>query len=642
MAGGEHTKDGGRRSGRAELRSPGPSRPARSHLLSGRTRWIARGVLVLLPFLLFGGLEGIFRIAGVAKPEPLFIRVKSGPLDVYQVNPRIGRRFFPPSMERIMPSPGFQIFPVRKDPGAFRIFILGESTAAGFPFHTHGAFSSFLQDRLAALLPGRRFEVVNCAMTAINSYAVADFAREVRAYQPDLLVLYLGHNEYYGAFGPASTASFGRGGAAVGALRFVYDLRVVRALRGVLERSRGVPPVKGKTVMEAMAGKTGIRRGDRVDRAALAGFARNLERAVRSAGAPVVLCEQVSNLRDLPPFESTHRPGMLAASQEEFRTLLARVKQAASGPAGSAARVDPETLAQADRLVASDSTYAEARFLRARLLDALGRYSEAARDYRAARDLDGIPFRAPAEINAVIRRTAARSGAVLAPVEQAFDAAARNGIPGNDLFYEHLHPRAEGQDLIAGAVVRALYDRGLVAPCDAWHREADGTATERIARAGLTPLDLEIADQRVFALTHKWPFPENTAASYRSARDPEAVALARGFIEHKFELTDAHAKYARILLDRGEVGGACEEYRTLCRIFPVVPANFAAAGDLLMKLQRPQEAAAYYGWARNLDPRNPRYGWGIEEATRAASSAGPAAGAAAVGAARPASARPPG
>ena len=65
-----------------------------------------------------------------------------------------------------------------------------------------------LARQLACLLstrhPGQRFEVVNAAMTAINSHVIADIAREASRLQPDVFVLYIGNNEVVGPFGPGT------------------------------------------------------------------------------------------------------------------------------------------------------------------------------------------------------------------------------------------------------------------------------------------------------------------------------------------------------------------------------------------------------------------------------------------------------
>ena len=58
-----------------------------------------------------------------------------------------------------------------------------------------------LEERLQATFPGREIEVINTALTAVNSYTLLDQADEIAGQRPDAVLIYTGHNEYYGALG---------------------------------------------------------------------------------------------------------------------------------------------------------------------------------------------------------------------------------------------------------------------------------------------------------------------------------------------------------------------------------------------------------------------------------------------------------
>ena len=100
-------------------------------------------------------------------------------------------------------------FPRRKEPGAFRVFIVGSSQAMGSPyvfqrfntisrlFPNEGGLATWLQDYLSAALPGRAVEVINAAQgnsVAMNRHL--EVFREVAAAgSPDLVVVLAGNNE---------------------------------------------------------------------------------------------------------------------------------------------------------------------------------------------------------------------------------------------------------------------------------------------------------------------------------------------------------------------------------------------------------------------------------------------------------------
>ena len=89
----------------------------------------------------------------------------------------------------------------------FRIVFVGASTVEGFPYYTELAFPRQVELLLQQQLPNRRIEVLNAAIVGINSFALADFVPRALRCEPDLVVLYAGHNEFYGPGGVGSTAT---------------------------------------------------------------------------------------------------------------------------------------------------------------------------------------------------------------------------------------------------------------------------------------------------------------------------------------------------------------------------------------------------------------------------------------------------
>jgi hypothetical protein len=169
-----------------------------------RLFWVA---LVAIPVMFFALLEGGLRVAGYGHDTRLFVQVETAGQRYYTINPDVTRRYF--SDHDFGTYTSRDRFRVEKPPGTYRIFALGASTTIGFPYMFNGSFSSLLRDRLYAHFPERKVEVVNVGITAVNSYTVADIAREVMRYEPDLLIVYAGHNEFYGAFGVGSAEQVG-------------------------------------------------------------------------------------------------------------------------------------------------------------------------------------------------------------------------------------------------------------------------------------------------------------------------------------------------------------------------------------------------------------------------------------------------
>ena len=72
---------------------------------------------------------------------------------------------------RIWPVP----FPREKGSDRFRIFVQGESTAAGYPYGFGASVAGMLKQRLQRTFPAQRVEVITTAMAAVSSYAMLDF-----------------------------------------------------------------------------------------------------------------------------------------------------------------------------------------------------------------------------------------------------------------------------------------------------------------------------------------------------------------------------------------------------------------------------------------------------------------------------------
>src|SRR5262249_53940091 len=122
---GDHPAPGAARAGPA----PAPRRPRRR-----ARQWRFRlAAMTLVPALLFGTLELALRLADYGWPTDFFLdgaQLEGAP--VWIDNPHFGRQYFPRSL-RQMPQPMLFVLPKVKAERTYRVFVLGESAALGFP-----------------------------------------------------------------------------------------------------------------------------------------------------------------------------------------------------------------------------------------------------------------------------------------------------------------------------------------------------------------------------------------------------------------------------------------------------------------------------------------------------------------------------
>ncbi len=559
--------------------------------LSRQRRWLFTAFMLLLPVLFFLILEGGLRVAGYGAPLPLFKPVEEKPAYLYQ-NREVARRYF--YHQQSVPSSLLDFFSAQKDSSAFRIFVQGGSSAAGYPFYYGGAFSRMLQQRLQRTFPEKRVEVINTAMAAVNSYTLLDFADEIIAQQPDAVLIYTGHNEYYGALGVGSAESLGRNPTFVRLYLRLQRLRTVQLLRNIVMHvaSLGARPgaERGGTLMARIVREQTIPYGSPLFNSGMEQFASNLDVLLaryRRAGIPVFIGTVVSNERDQPPFVSVQEASH--AARWETRLAQAWQRYQTGGHAG---------LDSLRALVAADSLDAMSRYRLAQALEATGDTAAARQYYGEARDRDALRFRAPERVNAIIREQAAAHGAFVIPVAEALRARSPGGIIGHEMMLEHLHPTVDGYFLIADAFYNALH-----------RQEAGGTwrapvlATAAREDLLLTPVDSLVGMYRVIQLKASWPFqPVGVTLPYldtlqaRSPSEEIALRLFKGDITW----TEANAAQRDYFVSQGNLKRAAQAALAASQEYLFDENRFLEAGNLLMAAGQYPEALLLFQQANRL------------------------------------------
>ncbi len=185
-------------------------------------------ILILIPVLFFSFLELGLRLFNYGRNDNQWIKITE---TKQMLNPDIAGRYF--SSIKNFPQSDNDAFDIIKKKNCFRVFVMGGSSAAGFPFSPNGTFSRYLRDRLELIYPSKSIEVVNLAITATNSYTIRDLLPGVVEQQPDLILIYAGHNEYYGALGIGSNENFGSSSSFVNFLIWLNKFKSVQLIRSI-------------------------------------------------------------------------------------------------------------------------------------------------------------------------------------------------------------------------------------------------------------------------------------------------------------------------------------------------------------------------------------------------------------------------
>ncbi len=546
--------------------------------------------LALIPLTFFVLLESVLRVVEFGGSVELFQeRILNGQ-EYLEINPAVKKRYF--RNVDFDPAVSADIFAKKKSPDSYRIFCLGGSSTMGYPYLFNGSFSSMVKDRLVSLFPDRDFEVVNLGMTAVNSYTVLDFAKDILLYEPDLILVYAGHNEFYGALGIGSAEYLGRSRWIVKGYLSLQNLKTFWLVRAAIAWVSSVissPSIEKNpgTLMERMAEKQSIPYGSDDYQVVLDVYRANLEEVAQlaqRAGVSVIVSTLVSNWRGVFPFVSTFSPQMDDAQKRQWNLLYEEGRRRMeSGNFDEGAEYF-------DRCVALDALSAKPHYLLARCYERLGRYSDARQEYILAKDYDGLRFRASSDFNRVVAEVCSTFNIPVANAERTFAQESPNGIVGNELMLEHLHPNVKGYSLIAKAFVEAMAEDGRIAPREKWMSGREKSEEEYLRLAGVTRLDSIMANMRIKVLTNSWPFVVGSISIDDLSVQTDLEKLAKGYLMGELTWEQAHVYAAERYTKEKQYERAAEEYRAVLKQTPYNVSPYLRLGQVLFAVGNYQGA----------------------------------------------------
>ena len=377
-----------------------------------------------------------------------------------------------------------------------RIFVLGESTTVGYPYFHNGSFHRWLLFRLMQTYPEKHFEIINLSLTAINSYTIYGFAKELADYEPDAVLIYTGQNEYYGGLGVASAQTIGGSPAMVNMLLQMRDLRTVQLILNSFRKTTA--PVShengndGMTRMEMMVGDQQIPYQSAIYEKGLNQFLHNMDAALRvlnKSNIPVFLSNLVSNVKDIPPF---------------------------IGESGA-----NEAYSMGQKLWEEE------------------KYNEAGDYFLKAKELDELRFRAPDELNDIIEELCRKypQAYFVNTLEELKKHSSRQ-VLGDELFTDHVHPNLKGYALMANAFYNAMKESDFLP-------EVKEEMSEKtvLLEMPVSPIDSIAGEFRIMRLKSHWPYNNKQFDKPLPEKTIEEILAAKLFRKEESWLTVHNALY---------------------------------------------------------------------------------------------------
>ncbi len=520
---------------------------------------------------------------GFASYIPLFVREDSSDGPMYMVTAQNKRKWF-----------NSQRFLEQKPAGAYRIFCMGGSTTYGHPYDDTTSFCGWLREFLRAADPSREWEVINAGGISYASYRVARLMEELARYEPDLFIIYSGHNEFLERRTYASLVRLPSTVRGIGGL--LSRTRLFTAVQYLAHPSqpngseetapRDALPGEVHTQLEHGIGPDAYERDDRMRQQVLDHYRFNLMRMVdiaRSVGADVILVTPASNLGSCSPFKSSHREGLDESQLRRWQMLVDRAAEARA-----AKRLD-ESLARLDEAVAIDDRYAELYYLRGRVLADLGRHAEAKGAFLRASDEDICPLRALGPMRQIVADVAAGRDVAIVDFVSLIEQQSEHGIPDQRLFLDHVHPTLEGNRLLARALLEELVRQEVATPSSSWGEEAREQVVQRVE----SQLDRQ---------THGMALTNLAKVLAWAGKVDESNELALRAAKMGTADADTHYEAGNALSRQGDLAGAAVQYKRALGMNPNYLEAHNALGVVYQRLGQLDQAVAQYRLVVELKP----------------------------------------
>ena len=365
--------------------------------------WQRRFVGLVIGFLILLSLEGLCRLSGLGKPDP-----RNDPFVSFAYTSKLFTTD-PLTNEYVTASERLKFFvedrfPRSKGQDTYRIFCLGGSTVQGRPYSIETSFSTWLQLSLETAYPDRQFEVINCGGVSYASYRLIPILTECLDYEPDLFIVCTGQNEFLEARTYETEKRWQRAHAIASHSRIYHLLQRLK---------RPAPKIELKQEADALLDYRGGLKAYTRDEAWMkrtqAHYHSNLERLIalsQSAKVPITFLQPPVNLKDCPPFKSD---GAAADHYQKGQELLSR----------------------------ASFRQAETHFWR-------------------ALEEDLCPLRLLPSMADDLIRICRQADAPCLDLHELLGKECPQGILGDEILVDHVHPSIRGHQLIANALLEHL------------------------------------------------------------------------------------------------------------------------------------------------------------------------------------------
>ncbi|WP_339749149.1 SGNH/GDSL hydrolase family protein [uncultured Rubinisphaera sp.] len=351
-----------------------------------------------------------------------------------------------------------QSFPVKKSSDTVRIFCLGGSTVQGRPYAVETSFTTWLQIALKELAPQQNWEVVNCGGVSYASYRLLPILEEVLDYEPDLILLYTGHNEFLEARTFEQLKPIRENFNFLP--RLMTSMRTVEFFNQFQSRDdKFVKPLQQlpsevDAILDYERGVEYYQRNPIWRQGVQDQFADNVRKMVTMCleeKVPLFLYNPVRNLRDCPPFKSMQTAGLTNEQLHQVDSLRSQLQ------------LNPElAITLLTEMLSVNPDDANFHYLLAQEYLENQELALAFKHFEMACDEDLCPLRILSPMQEVLTEIATEYDVPLIDIAEYFAELSPTGIPGDNLLLDHVHPTIAGHQQIALKTLKTFAHAGYL------------------------------------------------------------------------------------------------------------------------------------------------------------------------------------
>jgi len=545
---------------------------------------IALGLGVTIVFFVF--IELILMVAGVKslydRTDPAVGFAGYAPLFVKRTQPN-GEVVFSTAPNKLQWF-NMQSFPAKKGKNVTRIFCIGGSTTYGRPYNDHTSFCGWLRRFLPSVDPTRKWEVINAGGISYASYRASRLMEELENYEPDLFIIYSGHNEFlesrtYDKL--LEVPEFVRNIASLASHTRIYTV-----LYDIINKRDEVLPTEVSALLDQSVGPEDYHRDDEKRKAILEDYKTSLIRMTHigeQSGAKLILVTPASNLGDFSPFKSEPSKNLKPEDVKKVETLKQEVTKALE----EGNQVNAEAIAK--EALDIDGRDPELLYLHAEALRDLDQIDEARIAFKKSRDEDVCPLRALTPIREIVTDVAETENTGFVDFVDIVKEHSPDGIPGSEYFLDHVHPTIEGNRLLALDIIKEMIKKGMVSKSETWNDDTIAEITNELN---------ESLDEK----THAIALRNLSKVLMWGGKNEEAKRLNDLAASMIPEDSDAKAQEGILLWRAGDKEGALVKLREAEQLAPFNPVIHHKLGVLLSELNNFKEAREELEEAIRQDP----------------------------------------